>query len=171
MNRADKATLRLTFGLGASVLVAYGGGLPAPFALCVMAVLLLCKPGPPMPLKRAFVIALGVAALFAGGIFMVPVLEHYAVAGVLLTATVLYGVLLLSARGGGAITAVLVMAFTLVPRRGEPGWWAICITLALGCCWAPGGSLAYHSSRRPAGQAPARRRRQRPPSGWRCARP
>ena len=147
MNRADKATLRLTFGLGASVLVAYGAGLPAPFALCVMAVLLLCKPGPPMPLKRAFVIALGVAALLAGGIFMVPVLEHYAVAGVLLTATVLYGVLLLSARGGGAITAVLLMAFTLVPVVGVANQAMVgkfSITLALGVLLgALAGSLAY----------------------------
>ena len=38
MQRADKATLRLATGLGLAVLIAYGGALPLPFVVCVMAV-------------------------------------------------------------------------------------------------------------------------------------
>ena len=61
MDPYDKATLRLAIGLGLAVLIAYGAALPVPFAVCVMAVILLCKPGPPMPLAKGMV-----AALFLG---------------------------------------------------------------------------------------------------------
>jgi Protein of unknown function (DUF2955) len=47
MARADKASLRLTVGLGVAVLVAYGFALPVPFVVCVMAVILLSSPGAP----------------------------------------------------------------------------------------------------------------------------
>ena len=33
--------------------VAYGLALPVPFVVCVMAVLVLSKPGPPLPLVKA----------------------------------------------------------------------------------------------------------------------
>ena len=49
MHRADKAVLRLAIGLGLAVLIAYGLALPAPFVVCVMTVVMLCKPGPPIP--------------------------------------------------------------------------------------------------------------------------
>jgi len=58
MNPADKAVLRLTLGLGLAVLVAYGFALPIPFVVCLMSILVLCKPGPPLPLNRASLFAL-----------------------------------------------------------------------------------------------------------------
>jgi uncharacterized membrane protein YccC len=92
MTRADKATLRLTIGLGLAVLVAYGLGLQLPFVACLMAVLVLSKPGPPMPMAKGAFVALVLAALLTAGVLMVPMLEHYALTGLLLTATVLYAV-------------------------------------------------------------------------------
>ena len=118
MDRYDKATLRLAIGLGLAVLIAYGAALPVPFAVCVMAVILLCKPGPPMPLAKGMVAALLLAALLTGGVLMVPVLENYAFTGIMLTAAVLYGIFLLGAHGSGAITMILVLAFVLVPIVG-----------------------------------------------------
>ena len=58
MTRGDKASLRLTIGLGLATLLAYGFALKLPFVVCVMAVLVLCKPGPPMPLVKGIVTAL-----------------------------------------------------------------------------------------------------------------
>ena len=55
MHRRDKAVLRLTIGLGLAVFVAYGLALPVPFVVCIMAVLVLCKPGPPLPMVKAVV--------------------------------------------------------------------------------------------------------------------
>ena len=118
MQRADKATLRLASGLGLAVLIAYGFALPMPFVVCVMAVLVLCKPGPPLPLLKGAVAALAFAALVAAGVVMVPLLEHYAVAGILLTAGVLYGIFLMGLRSGSPLTMILVIAFALIPVVG-----------------------------------------------------
>jgi hypothetical protein len=118
MDRADKAVLRLAIGLGLAVLVAYGLALPMPFVVCVMAVLVLCKPGPPIPLVKGALIALTFAVLVAAGVVMVPLLEHYALTGILLTATVLYGVFFLGLRSGNPLTIVLVISFTLIPVAG-----------------------------------------------------
>lgn len=118
MARADKAALRLTVGLGVAVLVAYGFALPMPFVLCVMTVILLAKPGPPMPLARGTVTALVLAALLTAGVLMVPVLENYALTGVLLTAAVLYAVFYKGLRAANPVTMVLVMAFALIPVAG-----------------------------------------------------
>ena len=118
MARADKASLRLTVGLGVAVLVAYGFALPVPFVVCVMAVILLSKPGPPMPLARGAATALVLAALLTAGVLMVPVLENYALTGVLLTAAVLYAVFYKGLRTANPVTMVLVMAFALIPVAG-----------------------------------------------------
>src|SRR5512134_2040430 len=92
MTRADRATLRLTIGLGLAVLAAYGLALPLPFVACVLAVVMLGKQGPPMPLAKSALVALLLAVLLTAGVLMVPLLENYALTGLLLTATVLYAV-------------------------------------------------------------------------------
>ncbi len=127
MTRGDKAALRLTIGLGLAVLVAYGLALPAPFVVCVMAVLVLCKPGPPLPLVKAVVIAGVFAALVAAGVLMVPLLEHYAAAGVLLTAALLFVLFYLGLLRANPLTTVLVLAFTLIPVAGvRSRRWSAC---------------------------------------------
>jgi hypothetical protein len=118
MSPADKAAIRLTIGLGIAVLVAYGFALPLPFVVCVMAVILLSKPGPPLPLARGIVTACILGALLTVGVLMVPVLEHYRLSGLLITAAILYFVFLLGLRTGNPATMVLVMAFALIPVAG-----------------------------------------------------
>lgn len=135
MHRADKAALRLTVGVGLAVLVAYGGALPLPFVVCVMAVLVLCKPGPPLPLLTGLIAALLFALVLVAGVVMVPLLEHYAVTGVLLTAVIVFGVLYAGLRSGNPLTLVLVIAFTLIPAAGvaeQALVTALGATLALG---------------------------------------
>lgn len=118
MNRADKAVMRLTLGLGLAVLVAYGFALPMPFVVCLMSVLVLCKPGPPLPLGKGVIVAAIFAALVAGGVLMVPLLENYALSGILLTGTILYGVFFLGLASGNPLTIVLVISFALIPVAG-----------------------------------------------------
>lgn len=118
MTRGDKACLRLTIGLGLATLVAYGMALKAPYVVCVMAVLVLCKPGPPMPLAKGVVAACVLSALVGAGVLLVPLLEHYALAGVLITGVVLYGIFLIGQAKGGALTTLLVIAFVMVPVVG-----------------------------------------------------
>src|SRR4051812_31017274 len=100
MHRLDKAVLRLATGLAAAAAVAYGAGLPSAFVVCIMTVLMVAKPGPPMPLAKGLVVALIATGILAAGVMMVPVLEHYRFAGLLLTAAVLYAVFRAGARSG-----------------------------------------------------------------------
>jgi Protein of unknown function (DUF2955) len=118
MHRADKAVLRLTLGLGLAVLIAYGFALPMPFVVCLMSVLVLCKPGPPLPLTKGLVIAAIFAALVASGVLMVPFLEHYAWSGILITGTILYGIFFFGLVRANPLTMVLVISFTLIPVAG-----------------------------------------------------
>ena len=118
MDRADKAVLRLTLGLGLAVLIAYGFALSLPFVVCLMSVLVLCKPGPPLTPKKGLVIAVIFAALVASGVLMVPLLEHYAWSGILLTGAILYGIFFVGLASANPLTVVLVIAFALVPVVG-----------------------------------------------------
>jgi hypothetical protein len=137
MGRADKAVLRLTLGLCLAVLVAYGGAMKAPYAVCVVAVLVLCKPGPPIPLMKGFVFALVVVILMAAGVLLVPVLENYALTGVLLTAALLYLLFRAGARNANPLTTILVMAVALIPILGVVAQalaFQVGVTLAVGLC-------------------------------------
>lgn len=118
MSPGDKATLRLAMGLGLAVLVAYGLALSSPFVVCVLSVVVLSRPGPPVPLVKGLVVALVLAALVAVGIAMVPLLEHYAFAGVLLTAVVLHALFYSGLVGSNPLSPVLVISFAVIPLAG-----------------------------------------------------
>ena len=76
------------------------------------------EPGPPLPLIKAVVVALMFAGLVAAGVLMVPLLEHYAVAGVLLTAVLLFALFFVGQLRKQPLTTVLVLGFTLIPIAG-----------------------------------------------------
>ena len=110
--------LRLAIGLGLAVLIAYGLALELPFVVCVAAVLLLCKPGPPIPFVKGAVFAAVIAALLVAGVLMVPLLENYRVTGLLLTGALLYAVFFAGARSGNPLTIFMVIALTIIPVAG-----------------------------------------------------
>jgi hypothetical protein len=83
-----------------------------------MAVLLLFKPGPPVPVLKGLVMGAVIAMVVGAGVLMVPVLEHYALAGVALTGALLYAVFRAGAGGGGAQTTILAIALAIVPVAG-----------------------------------------------------
>jgi hypothetical protein len=164
-NPLDKAVLRLAAGLGLAVLVAYGLALPLPYALCVMGVLVLCKPGPPIPFVKGALMAVVVAAVAAAGVLMVPLLENYAWAGVALTGALLYAVF--RSGGAGAQTMILAMSVTLIPVAGvaEQALAPVLgLTLALGIGTGIVASNVSHALFPEAPTpAPARRARPRAP--------
>lgn len=118
MHPADKAVLRLAVGLGFAVLVAYGLALRLPFVSCVLAVVILCKPGPPMGIVKGFVAGFVVAGVLVAGVAMVPLLENFPVAGVALTAAILYALFFAGARKASPLTSILVIAFAVIPVAG-----------------------------------------------------
>ena len=118
MHRADKAVLRLAIGMAIAVLIAYGFALPSPFVVCVVALLLLCKPGPPLPFVKGLVVAAVVGSVLLAGVLMVPLLENYRLAGVAVTAVALYAVYFKGALAANPLTTILVVAFTAIPVAG-----------------------------------------------------
>ena len=118
MDRADRAVLRLAIGIGIAVLIAYGFGLRVPFLTCVLTILLLAKPGPPMPLLKGAVMVVVIAVVLLAGVLMVPLLENYAVTALMLTAVILYAVFLKGARSASPLTSILAMAVTIIPAVG-----------------------------------------------------
>jgi len=118
MHRSDKATLRLAAGLGLAALIAYGWGLTAPYVVCLMAVLLLARPGPALPLGKGLVLAALVGALVAAGLLMVPLLENYAASGVLLTAVILFSLFYKGLVDSNPLITILVITFAVIPVAG-----------------------------------------------------
>ena len=104
--------------MGLAVLVSYGLAVTLPFVTCMMTVLLLCKPGPPIPLAKGMVLVVLVGALLAAGVLMVPILENYAATGVVLTAALLYAVYFLGARRASPLTVILMIALAAIPVAG-----------------------------------------------------
>jgi hypothetical protein len=118
MHARDKAVLRLSLGLGLASALAYGFALPVPYVSCILAVIVLSKPGPPLPLVKGLVVALLLAGFVLAGVLMVPVLEHFAFTGVLLTALVVFGLIYSGQVKGSPLTIVLVISFALIPVAG-----------------------------------------------------
>ena len=118
MHRADKAVLRMAIGMAIAVLIAYGFALRSPFVVCVVALLLLCKPGPPLPFVKGLVVAGVVGGVLLAGVLMVPLLENYRLAGVAVTAVALYAVYFKGALAANPLTTILVVAFTAIPVAG-----------------------------------------------------
>ena len=115
---ADKAVLRLAVGIGLAVLAAYGFALPMPHLVCLMAMIVLCKPGPPIPPLKAAAFALLLGGLLITGVLMVPLLENYALAAVLLTGAILYALFFFGIRTGNPLTLLLLVVITLIPVAG-----------------------------------------------------
>ena len=118
MHKADKAVLRLTLGLGLSVMVTYGLAWPLPHLSCLVVILLLCRPGPPLPPLKGLLMAGVLTLLMGGGVLMVPLLQHYGVSALLLIALVLYGLFYRGLKSGNPLLTLLVITFTLVPVAG-----------------------------------------------------
>src|SRR6185436_7730182 len=88
------------------------------FAVCMLAVLSLAKPGPPMPFAKGLVSGLIIGALVAAGVLMVPLLRHYPLTAVMMTAALLFAVFFAGARSGSPLTIFLVAALTFIPVAG-----------------------------------------------------
>ncbi|MEJ5989142.1 DUF2955 domain-containing protein [Ramlibacter sp. PS3R-8] len=115
MHAADKAVLRLAVGVGLSAFISYASALPLPFVGCIVTVVLLAKPGPPLPFVKGMLAAMIIAAVLVAGVLMVPVLEHYPLAGVLLTGVLLHAIFSAGKRTANAFTTILVIACTAIP--------------------------------------------------------
>lgn len=117
MHNVDRAVLRISCGSGLAALVCYASALPMPHLGCIMAWIVLCQ-GKPLALKKGLVIGSLLIVTMTGGILMVPLLTYYALPGVLLTALLLYQLILMGLSGKATLSMLLVVAIAVIPIAG-----------------------------------------------------
>ncbi|MNF31125.1 hypothetical protein D3C84_118780 [compost metagenome] len=118
MHNGDRAVLRIGVGIALATLICYGLALPMPHLGCIMAWVVLCRPGEPLALRKGLVGGIMLLAIMVGGVLLVPLLTHYALAAVLLIALLLYLLMQQSMAGKGASAMLLIMAITVIPVAG-----------------------------------------------------
>ncbi|MCE3253390.1 MAG: hypothetical protein K0Q67_2410 [Cellvibrio sp.] len=118
IDQVSRFVLRLVFGIGLAMVAVYGVPFAVPHVSLLMVVLLLSKPGPPMALVKSAVLA-GVFCLLTGvGVLLVPLLENYAVAAILLIVLVLFTVFYIGTKKSHPLLSLLIVTFTLIPVAG-----------------------------------------------------
>jgi hypothetical protein len=118
MHNADRAVLRIGTGIALATGICYGLALPMPHLGVIMAWVVLCKPGEPLGLKMGLAGGLLLMGMMIGGVLLVPLLTHYALATVLLVALLLYVLMQQAMAGKGAAAMLLIMAITVIPVAG-----------------------------------------------------
>ena len=118
MHNADKAVLRIGTGIGLATGICYGLALPMPHLGVIMAWVVLCRPGEPLGLKQGLAGGLLLLGVMVGGVLLVPLLTHYALATVLLISLLLYVLMQQAMAGKGASAMLLIMAITVIPVAG-----------------------------------------------------
>jgi hypothetical protein len=108
----------LAVGVGIALPIAYGLALTLPYIAVLVAVMILSKPGPPMPLLKAGIAGAVLMLLTGSGLLLVPLLENYAFAALWLIAAALFVVFYLGMKHANPLLNLLVVAFTLIPVAG-----------------------------------------------------
>ncbi len=144
---ASRPVLRLTIGVGVALPVAYGLALSLPYIAVLVAVMILSKQGPPMPLLKSCIVG-GILMLLTGsGMLLVPLLENYAFAALLLIAAALFMLFYLGIKSANPLLNLLVVAFTLIPVAGvleQAAAIAVIQTLAAGVVLGAASSAVAH---------------------------
>jgi hypothetical protein len=118
IDQGSRFVLRLVFGIGLAMAAVYGVPFAVPHVSLLIVVLLLSKPGRPMPLVKSAVLA-GVFCLLTGvGVLLVPLLESYAFAAIVLIVLVLFTVFYIGTKKSHPLLSLLIVTFTLIPVAG-----------------------------------------------------
>ena len=147
IDSASRPVLRLTIGVGVALPVAYGLALTLPYVAVLVAVMILSKEGPPMPLLKACIVGGLLMLLTGSGLLLVPLLENYAFAAMLLSAAVLFLLFYLGIKHANPQLDLLVVAFTLIPVAGvleQAAAVAVIQTLAAGVVLGAASSAVAH---------------------------
>jgi len=118
MNLPSLRTYRLALGTGLAVLVAYGLKLSVPFLAVIIALILLMKPGPPLPPLKGLLLAGIVGVIVSAGVLLVPLLDKTPYASILLVALLLYHLFYWGQKSGNPLVTILVLTVTLIPVAG-----------------------------------------------------
>jgi hypothetical protein len=147
IDAASRPVLRLTIGVGFALAVAYGMALTLPYIAVLVAVMILSKEGPPMPLLKACIAGVALMLVTGSGLLLVPLLENYAFAGIGLIGVALFVLFYLGTKSANPLLNLLVVAFTMIPVAGvmeQAAAIAVIQTLAAGVVLGAASSAFAH---------------------------
>ena len=114
-----RRALRVATGTALCLAVSFALDLPIPVVGPVFAVFLLATQNRPLSFKAGIAFALVVALTTGSGLLLVPLLRHYAFAGVMITGLMLFLAFRYGLRGGNNLVATfLVAGLTMISAAG-----------------------------------------------------
>ncbi|WP_233873337.1 DUF2955 domain-containing protein [Paraburkholderia adhaesiva] len=114
-----RRALRLATGTALCLAISFALDFPIPVVAPVFAVFLLATQTRPLSLKTGTVLVLVVALTTGSGLLLVPLLRHYAFAGVMIVGLMLYLAFRYGLRGGNNLVATfLVAGLTMISAAG-----------------------------------------------------
>jgi hypothetical protein len=116
---SGRRALRLASGTALCLAISFALDLSIPVIAPVFAVFLLATPGRPPSLKAGVALGLVVMLTTGSGLLLVPLLRHYAFAGVMLVGLLLFFAFRLGLRGGSNLIATFLAAgLTMISAAG-----------------------------------------------------
>ncbi|BCQ28587.1 DUF2955 domain-containing protein (plasmid) [Caballeronia sp. NK8] len=114
-----RRTLRMASGTALCLAISFALEFPVPVIAPVFAVFLLATQNRPLSFRAAAMLALVVMLTTGSGLLLVPLLRHYALAGVMLVGLLLFVAFLYGVRGGNNLVATfLVAGLTMISAAG-----------------------------------------------------
>ena len=114
-----RRALRMATGTALCLSISFAFDFPIPVIAPVFAVFLLATQNRPMSFRAAAMLALVVMLTTGSGLLLVPLLRHYALAGVMLVGVLLFVAFLYGVRGGNNLVATfLVAGLTMISAAG-----------------------------------------------------
>ncbi|KAK43993.1 membrane protein [Caballeronia jiangsuensis] len=114
-----RRTLRMATGTALCLAISFAFDFPIPVIAPVFAVFLLATQNRPLSFRAAAILALVVMLTTGSGLLLVPLLRHYALAGVMLVGVLLFVAFLYGVRGGNNLVATfLVAGVTMISAAG-----------------------------------------------------
>ncbi|MCC8401581.1 DUF2955 domain-containing protein [Paraburkholderia sp. MMS20-SJTN17] len=119
IQRLGNRAIRVATGTALSLAISFGLDFPIPVVAPVFAVFLLATQSRPLSLKAGLIVSLVVASTTGSGLMLVPLLRHYAWAGVMLVGLMLFLAFRYGLRGGNNLVATfLVAGLTMISAAG-----------------------------------------------------
>jgi hypothetical protein len=119
LQRLGRRALRMALGVALCVAISFALDLSIPVIAPVFAVFLLATQSRPLSLKASVMLALVVALTTGSGLLLVPLLRHYAFAGVMIIGLMLFLAFRYGLRGGNNLVATfLVAGLTMISAAG-----------------------------------------------------
>ncbi|OLL31867.1 hypothetical protein BTH42_09530 [Burkholderia sp. SRS-W-2-2016] len=116
---SGQRALRMASGTALCLALSFALDLPIPVVAPVFSVFLLATQTRALSLRQALAVALVVGLTAGSGLLLVPLLRHYALAGVLLIALLLFVAFRYGLRGGNSLVATFLAAgLTMISAAG-----------------------------------------------------